>query len=1330
MSRTARQNTWHPQLDTHPQKLPEVAQSIPNTTLRGRHRALLKRSLLLASVLLAGVVFSITAYSADTSGVGVCTRPKVIIGADDTIAPYSFLKSNGEPSGFCIELLRAVGSATGLDYEVRLAPWDEIRAALEAGEIDAVAAMVYSEEREKEFDFSPPYAIMHHSVFKRPGAPDIRWEEDLMGKDIVVVRGTIMHDYVLRKGFTDNPALVDSSVDALLLLSRVEHDYALLPKLSAVYWAEQLRIKDVEATGSPLGPGELCFAVRKGNKELLAKLNEGLAIVNASGRQREICDEWFGPLDPDVDAETLGIPVKIGVLATNGRKACHARWGLTADYLTEKVKGYSFEIVPLEYDEVVPAVSKGEVDFVLANPALYVEIEKECGAVALTTLKNFAAGKVSTECAGVIFCRGDSDFLNSLEDVRGRSVAAVDARSFGRWMTAWREFKARGIDPYHDLKYLSFLGSDDAVVSAVLDGKADVGIVRNGILDQMRAEGRFRGGDLSIVSQWTGQCDLPFRHSTRCYPEWPFASLQHTSTQLAEHVAAALMDMQANSPAAHAAKCAGWSIPSNYEAVHECLKELGVGPYKDFGNVSLAEVWRHYWPWILTGVALILAMALVAAWVVRLNRGLIRTIAEKDRAEDALKKSEEVLRDEAVRRRVLIEQSRDGIVVMDRTGKVYEANRKYSEMLGYTPEETLELYAWDWDALWPKEAILQMIEEVDETGDHFETMHRRKDGSTFPVEISSNAAMFGGQKLIFCVCRDITERKKAEADLVAHHEFLHTLVETIPLPVFCKDANLNFTICNKAFEEFYGKTRDEVIGRTVYAVTPREIAEKCDAKEKYLIKHPGTQRYEWQIPAADGRVRNIVFDKATFVDSVGNATGLVGIISDITDLKKAEAELKLRAEELDHARKTAEENAANLEIALNDVKAAEERRRDVEQQFYQAQKMESLGLLAGGVAHDFNNILQGILGHTALIKSGMEGKTEVLQHVRNVETAAYRAGQLTQRLLSFARKGKHNVVSLDPVSLIDEVVGFLGRTFNENIDILTEYDDDICPIAGDKSQIHQAIMNLCINAEHAMPDGGVLTIKAGNVTITANDNHGVTGANPGEYVVLTFQDTGVGMDEETLGRIFEPFFTTKTSGKGTGLGLSMVFGVVKNHGGIIDVSSTPGDGTAFRLLFPKERASDNENDSEQAADSPSSNTPEVEPLDEDLASKSVLIVDDEEVIRTVTPRMLKKMGMSSICASSGEEAIEIYRNSTSEIGIVILDMRMKGAGGLGTFRELKKINPSIRVIISSGYDEDANTQQVMREGALLFLKKPYPLETLLSAVRLATGSRETVGDKV
>ena len=375
----------------------------------------------------------------------------------------------------------------------------------------------------------------------------------------------------------------------------------------------------------------------------------------------------------------------------------------------------------------------------------------------------------------------------------------------------------------------------------------------------------------------------------------------------------------------------------------------------------------------------------------------------------------------------------------------------------------------------------------------------------------------------------------------------------------------------------------------------------------------------------------------------------------------------------------------------------------LEDQLAQAQKLESIGLLAGGIAHDFNNILGAILGYASFMKNKMSEDHQFYKYVDMIERSAIRAAELTSQLLAFARGGKYNVTPVNLNRIVLDTLGIIQSTFDKSIIVEKNLPQDIPTVEADPGQMQQVVMNLCVNARDAMPGGGILRVETSEVELTENDTKSNIEAHPGRYVLLIVSDTGIGMDKQTVQRIFEPFFTTKEKGKGTGLGLSMVYGIVRNHGGFIRVESEPGKGTSFKVFYPASRKAEKKEAGAM----------------EDVkgGSETILVAEDDEAMRELVKDILESGGYNVIAAENGEAAVEAYTKREDEINLVILDMIMPKMNGSEAFKSLKKINPDVLVLLSSGYSQDGKAQELLNEGVAGFLGKPYQVRELLEKVR-------------
>ncbi len=402
-----------------------------------------------------------------------------------------------------------------------------------------------------------------------------------------------------------------------------------------------------------------------------------------------------------------------------------------------------------------------------------------------------------------------------------------------------------------------------------------------------------------------------------------------------------------------------------------------------------------------------------------------------------------------------------------------------------------------------------------------------------------------------------------------------------------------------------------------------------------------------------------------------------------------------------------EGNRANI-VILNDI--TEQKR--MESQLRNAQKMEAIGTLAGGIAHDFNNLLMGVQGHTSLMLLQVDPTHPTIAHLKEIEDLVQRGSDLTKQLLTFAREDKQNLRPANLNDIIEKTAGMFGRTRKE-IAIRKKYKKDLWPVVIDHGKIKEVMLNLYVNASQAMPRGGELTLKTANVKLDGKDVKPLK-MEPGPYVRIMVSDTGIGMDEKTMERIFEPFFTTKELGKGTGLGLASVYGIIKNHGGFINVDSEKGKGTTFTIYLPTTKR-----DVKIKKDDPGRILE---------GSETILLVDDEKIILNVGLEILESMGYQVLVAGSGKAAIEVYKENQDKIDMIILDTIMPEMGGNETYQQLREINPQVKVLLSSGYGIDDQAVQMLALDCDGFIQKPFNMKDLSKSTRAILDKENGTGE--
>ena len=528
----------------------------------------------------------------------------------------------------------------------------------------------------------------------------------------------------------------------------------------------------------------------------------------------------------------------------------------------------------------------------------------------------------------------------------------------------------------------------------------------------------------------------------------------------------------------------------------------------------------------------------------------------------------------------------------------------------------------------------------------------------------------GGQPVRMSgVAMDITERRETEEKLRVNVAFLQNLMDAMPHPVFYKDADGRYLGCNRAFEQFFGALKKDIVGKTVYDLAPKDLADRYALADQELLKNPGTQSYEAAIQSTDGLRHDVIFHKASFFNPKSKLGGLIGSILDVTKLKQAE----------------------------------EERRR-AETQLRQAQKMEALGTLAGGIAHDFNNILGIIFGYTEIALWSIPDTLPAKGQLEEVLKAAKRAKDLVQQILAFSRRGEKEKKPVQVSLILGEALRMLRATIPSTIDIRSDIRSR-STVLGDPTQIHQVLMNLCTNAVHAMHERGeILEVTLTDVVLEQKVDDCHSGHPAGLHVQLTVKDAGHGIDPAILDRIFDPFFTTKAAGAGTGLGLAVVHGIVEGHGGTVEVESEPGKGTIFKVLLP-------------AVECPG-------PLEAIVPSlprghERILVVDDEVGLATAVAHMLERLGYETLCRTSSLEALETFLHQSPDqpFDLVITDMTMPNMTGMALARELLRVKAEMSIIICTGFSEHISPETMGELGIKGFLMKPVTLAELAVLVR-------------
>jgi PAS domain S-box-containing protein len=547
----------------------------------------------------------------------------------------------------------------------------------------------------------------------------------------------------------------------------------------------------------------------------------------------------------------------------------------------------------------------------------------------------------------------------------------------------------------------------------------------------------------------------------------------------------------------------------------------------------------------------------------------------------------------------------------------------------------------------------------------FDWWGQRKNGEVFPMEVRLKKGTYFGHTVVFATGRDLTLRHQAEAALITERELLRTLIDLLPDFIFVKDTESRFLVVNDALAKAYCQQPATMIGQTDADFLPKALASHFRASELKVLAGETYSAWEDTITLPDNHTRRVLTYMAAFRNGNGGVGGLVGIGRDITHQVR------------------------------------------VEEQLRQSQKMEGIGRLAGGVAHDFNNILAVIRMQTDLLR--MVGTLDEEQQgcLNEIEQAAERATNLTRQMLFFSRRKAIQAQDADLNEIVHDITKMLKRIIGEDIKTVVHCSTSPLHIHADPGMIDQLLLNLCVNSRDAMPDGGRIHIETAAVSLCEESIGTNPAARPGDFACLTVMDNGSGIAPENLPRIFDPFFTTKDVGKGTGLGLATVFGIVQQHKGWIDVSSTPRVGTTFHVYFPLVRAV------QPAAPESHDAAPPVQG-----SGEAILVVEDEAPLRNLILNVLKRLGYRMFEASSAVEALRIWDENGEGIDLVLTDLVMPdGMGGVELLKRLREKRPRLKAICMSGYSKEVAGGEFEFSEGVDFLSKPFHMRQLTDIIR-------------
>jgi PAS domain S-box-containing protein len=650
----------------------------------------------------------------------------------------------------------------------------------------------------------------------------------------------------------------------------------------------------------------------------------------------------------------------------------------------------------------------------------------------------------------------------------------------------------------------------------------------------------------------------------------------------------------------------------------------------------------------------------------RTVRDLGKEIAERKLAEEALKQSEEILRATNERLEAILQSSPTAIITMTPDGVVTTWNKTSERIFGWRAEEVIGNFypAVPED----KEEEFRVLREKvlrEESFSGVEVSRRKKSGTLIDLSISTAALRDAAGRIngIMAVITDITERKRAEKALQESEEQFRTLFEESKDVFYISTPEGQFLDINPAGVKLFGyASKEEVLSLNITSdlyVNPEDRLKFIDVVDEANY----TKDYEVEMKRKNGERLSVVITSTAMRDDRGKITAFRGVIRDITEQKK------------------------------------------LEQQLLQSQKMEAVGQLAGGMAHDFNNILTAIVGYASLIQMKLQESDPQRVYAEHILASSERAASLIRSLLAFSRKQIMNPKPADLNEIVRNVEKLLLRLIGEDIEFTTVLSKEELMVVADSTQIEQVLMNLATNARDAMPRGGRFIIETSPVQVGDRFIAAQPYARPGRYAVLSVTDTGSGMDEKIREKIFEPFFTTKEVGKGTGLGLAMVYGIIKQHEGYITVASEAGKGATFTIYLPLRKTHADTAAVKQG----------YRPMP--VGSETLLIAEDDDSVRAMSKSILTEFGYKVIEAVDGEDVVNKFLEYQDRIHLLILDVVMPKRNGKEVYESVRKVRPDIKVLFTSGYTADIIHAKGLLDEGLNFILKPIPPNDLLRKVR-------------
>lgn len=1240
--------------------------------------------------------------------------------------PFSFVGEEGHADGFAVELLRAALAAMQREVTFRTGPWPQVRSWLETGAIDVLPLVGRTPEREALFDFTFPYMSLHGAIVVRAGTTDIRRLSDLRGRQVAVMRGDNAEEFLRRKNRGIAIRSVNTFEEALRQLSAGSHDAVVMQRLVALRLIRKTGLKNLRIVNQPVEGfrQDFCFAVHEGDRDTLALLNEGLALVMANGTYRHLHAKWFAALE---------LPSHRKIVFGGDRNYP------PYEFLDEhgRPRGYNVELTRAiaeamnidiqirlgPWSEILQEVSRGRID---ALPGMLYSPERD-----LTY--DFSPAHTVNHYVAVVRT-GQGDPPASVAELTGKNIV-VQEKDIMHDFVLEHELRDR----------LRVVDNQETALAALAGGRHDVALVsRRTALYWIDIHGwdHLSVGRQALLSP--GYCyavpqnqkallaqlseGLKVLEETgeyqRIYDKWMgiYEEPQPTvdATAVLRGIAVVLLTMAllllvfflwswslrkkvarrtvALQESERQMTTLLGNLPgmayrcrNNPQWTMEFISEgcFGLTGYSGEALTADKEITyqqlihpddrQRVWDSIQSAVAS--GSAFTVEYRIRSKDGALKWVWEKGRAISAAAAEPLVLEgfisditerkqaEEAYSR--LFQMAANLICVADiRKMTFLRVNPAFERVLGYRESELLSRSFLEFIHPDDVEDTLAVIADKLKKGENvvsFENRYRCRDGSYRWLEWNSHPS--AEESLTFAIAQDITERRQMEEALRENEARYRMTTRAGKIGVWDWNLETGAIYVDPVLKQILGYSDHEIGNRLkdwMKLIHP-EDAHRFRAATQSAADGRGASDLvaEYRMVQKDGGVRWFLTRGSVMRDDTGKARRMFGTTSDITDRKHTEMEHeKLQA------------------------------------QLIQAQKMESIGRLAGGIAHDYNNMLNVIIGYTELALERLSPGDPLQADLEEIFKAAKRSTGINRQLLAFARRQTIDPKVLDLNTIVESMLKMLRRLIGEDIRLVWLPAADVWPVKIDPSQIDQILANLCVNARDAISDVGEITIETGMVTIDDQYCRDHAGFIPGDFVTLAVSDDGHGMDKEVRDKVFEPFFTTKEVGVGTGLGLATVYGIVKQNGGFINVYSEPDKGSTFMIYLPRYTGApgdDRRADGEVFAGG---------------HGETILVVEDEASILKLVQRILADLKYRVLTAQSPEEALRLAAENPGEISLLLTDVIMPEMNGRELSERLRALHPKLRCVYMSGYTADVIAHKGVLDADVHFIQKPFSRKEL------------------